>query len=292
MSSSPIDSVDVAESSKERWLSEDDQHSISLASVFGASNSTTCTATEITCEKTLSLFHESFHEESTPYLDEDEPLENFLDHPDLFGSFGDFSLHGNDEDLGDESNCSIQPMTKSQEEEFTVLTQPQTKIMAKGFSWNRAKMVRMLSTRSLMLESESGDDEELSVVHSVSTQSTHQSHDTVRVNVPSDHDPDLATQLSRLSREELTARFYEMQNEVNDHERKRAKPRRHSHSSTKEKKAKSRPSPSSDNKKSSMNQSSRDLDSNKVKVKKERSHRTKRESKKDEVDAAHTKPIM
>lgn len=282
MWSSPIDNIDVAESSKERWLSEDNKQPISLAFVLDASNSNTTT---ITCDNTSSLFHESHDEETSPYLDEDEPLESFLDHPDLFGSFGDFSLNGNDEDP-DESS-SVQAMTKPQEEEFAVLRRPPTAILAKGFSWNRAKVVRMLSARSLMLEEESGEDEDISVVHSVSTLSTHQSTDTVRVDVPGEHDPDLATQLSQMSNAELAACFNEMRNEVIQYERKRAKARKLGHSS-KEKKSKSRPSSSSDHKKSSENQSSRSLDSSKVKVKKERSHRKKRESKEDEIDDARS----
>lgn len=145
----------------------------------------------------------------------------------------------------------------------------------------------MLSARSLMLEEESGEDEDISVVHSVSTLSTHQSTDTVRVDVPGEHDPDLATQLSQMSNAELAACFNEMRNEVIQYERKRAKARKLGHSS-KEKKSKSRPSSSSDHKKSSENQSSRSLDSSKVKVKKERSHRKKRESKGDEIDDARS----
>ena len=277
MCSSPIKCVAVAESLKERWLSEDSEQTMSLAFAFDASYSNTT----IGCDETSSSY-----EESAQYLDDNEPLESFLDYPDLFGSFGDFSWNGNDEDL-DGSNDSIQTMTKPQEEDFIVLAEPQTTFLAQGFSWNKAKVVRMLSMRSLMLEAESGEDDELSVVHSVSTQCTQQTEDTFRVDVPGDHDPGLAVQLSQMSRTELYDRFLKIQKERRRSERKRDKARRGGQSS---KKSKSRQTHSSDHKKSSEHRSSRDSES-KDKVKKERSHRTRRASKTDEDTSVHSSPM-
>lgn len=154
-----------------------------------------------------------------------------------FGTFGDFSCGSSSSNM----DFGV-PFKRHLEDSADASTDPRIRLQANGFSWNKAKVVRMLSSRSLMLEAqeeehsscsawgESFKDDDLSVVNSVGTynsQSTLTSDEYTNNNsaVCNDHDSDLADVLDRLSQEELAEKFINLQMKLERRRRKLSKSR-------------------------------------------------------------------
>jgi hypothetical protein len=121
------------------------------------------------------------------------------------------------------------------------MTESRRKLAKSGFSFNRAKMVKMLSSRSLMIANESDDEDQqdsssqvgsfaddLSVVHSVSTMVSDYSqisHLSERLRDPNDHDSAAADELKDLTDADIAERFTKMQKKINRRRKKFRKSR-------------------------------------------------------------------
>ena len=148
-------------------------------------------------------------------------------------SFGDsFGFSSRGDSFGDFSS----PMKKPTEDAFDSPGELRPRLQASGFSWNKAKMVRMLSCRSLQLEDDEDDSasfwscsgsDELSTVHSVGTHTTEytQASDnyTNMSHFSGDQDPVLAEELEQLSQTELSERFAKLQTKLDRRRRKLVK---------------------------------------------------------------------
>eukprot|EP00545_Synedropsis_sp_CCMP1620_P009821 CAMPEP_0119007290 /NCGR_PEP_ID=MMETSP1176-20130426/2908_1 /TAXON_ID=265551 /ORGANISM="Synedropsis recta cf, Strain CCMP1620" /LENGTH=374 /DNA_ID=CAMNT_0006959405 /DNA_START=153 /DNA_END=1274 /DNA_ORIENTATION=+ len=192
--------------------------------------------------------------------DDEEPSESFetggfAGASESFGDFGDFDATAAlaavatttslEQDVDDDDDDGFGPLTAFAAEDE--MSESRRKIASNGFSWNRAKMVRMLSSRSLM---ETSDDEEddprqdeycfrddLSVVHSVGTVTSDYSQmsnlsETLMLD-PTDHNKAVADELKELPDAEVADLFCKMQKKLARRRKKFRKSRAkgHQHSS-------------------------------------------------------------
>jgi uncharacterized small protein (DUF1192 family) len=184
--------------------------------------------------------HESCHSLDLDQLSWGKEVVDFPEFSEDFGDFGDFSTH---------DSSDWQFPSKRRERISSTLIDPREKLRAQGFNWNKAKVVRMLSCRSLRKEYQNGDNdddndddddddddvdtngsdegEDLSTIYSVGTDYTMTTQGTEWSDVSmSNHssmmmDKDVAEELEKLSEAELAERFVKLQKKLERRRRRK-----------------------------------------------------------------------
>jgi hypothetical protein len=171
-------------------------------------------------------FHESCHSLEIDQLAIEKEISEFPEFIEDFGDFGDFSIN-------DSSDWQIQ---LTQRDRIPLAEDPRVKLRAQGFNWNKAKLVRMLSSRSLNNECNDENDvdsngsdegEDLSTVYSVgtnytqTTQGSEWSDMSSAKNSLKDFDKAVADELEKLSEVELAERFLKVQKKLDRRRRRK-----------------------------------------------------------------------